>query len=105
MKAEKEGSESNAENTRQSATTFSNNEKIYQLCYEESDQCKKITCQIHYKFKGKERSPHHLIWNQEQRIEYEKACLQGSVHCGEHEHTAEKESVLSDKSHYPLEAV
>lgn len=53
----------------------------------------KITCQIHYKFKGKERSPHHLTWNQEQRTESEKACLQGSVHCREHEHTAEKESV------------
>lgn len=48
MKAEKEGSESNAENTRHSATTFSNNKKIYQLCYQESDQYKN-TCQIHYK--------------------------------------------------------
>lgn len=54
----------------------------------------KIICQIHYKFKDKERSPHHLTWNQEQRAESEKACFQGSVHCGgEHEHTAEKESV------------
>lgn len=40
MKAEKEGSESNTENTRQSATTFSNNEKIYQLRYQGSDQYK-----------------------------------------------------------------
>lgn len=41
MKAEKEGSESNAENTRQSATTFSNNKKIYKLSYQRSDQYKK----------------------------------------------------------------
>lgn len=40
MKAENEGSESNAENTRQSAITFLNNEKIYQLCYQGSNQYK-----------------------------------------------------------------